>query len=148
MKYRTGLIKMMFMRQSIVVILLFMLLVSTGELFAQAEQTPEKLLDEVQTQSDEESVEADAKDVEPPASNEVDVNEGYFRRSMELRDRSLQRSPDLTTGSYSRSTGLQALNALPEASQKHLREDHRQTGCSFRYCRMVFQHPQVSTGPS
>jgi hypothetical protein len=93
-------------------------------LFAQSEQRPENLLDEDETEVVEETVEVEEQ--ESPASNVVDVNEENFRRSMELRDQSLQRSPDLTTGTYSRGTGLQALDALPEDSQKHLRGQLRE----------------------
>lgn len=100
------------------------LLMSPVHLCAQAEQTPERLLDDDETEQVDETPEAEP--VLPPASNEVDVSESHFRRSMELRDEQLQRSPDLTTGSYSRGTGLQALEALPEESQKHLREQLRE----------------------
>lgn len=96
---------------------------------AQAEQTPEHILDDESPAAEpaagadgapDEAAETDA------LSNEVDFNEDNFRRSMELRDRNLQRSPDLTTGSYSTGTGLKALDELPEASQKHLREQLRE----------------------
>ncbi|MDX1556778.1 MAG: hypothetical protein R3212_12180, partial [Xanthomonadales bacterium] len=43
-------------------------------------------------------------------SREVDFNEENFRRSMELRDTALRRSPDLTVGTYSPGTGIQALD--------------------------------------
>lgn len=95
-----------------------------ANLYAQAEQTPERLVE-----GDDEPVVEEApptEPVDPPDSNVVDVNEEYFRRLMELQDQNLQRSPDLTTGSYSRSTGLQALEGLPEESQKHLREQLRE----------------------
>ena len=95
-----------------------------GNLYAQAEQTPERLVDEADAVVAQE--EPQAEPAQAPASDVVDVSEDNFRRSMELRDRELQRSPDLTTGSYSSSTGLQALEGLPEASQKHLREQLRE----------------------
>lgn len=100
--------------------------------WAQAEQTPENLLDEPLEPQAEEAPEADAEreaDGEAEngvASRETDFSEENFRRSMELRDRALQRSPDLTTGSYSTGTGLRALDELPESSQKHLREELRE----------------------
>jgi hypothetical protein len=101
--------------------------------YAQSEQTPEKLLDEpfgAPEPEDEpesgEAQEADTGTEESDSSRETDFNEENFRRSMELRDMDVQRSPDLTTGSYSRATGLQALANLPESSQKHLREELRE----------------------
>jgi hypothetical protein len=111
-------------RFSNLILLLLVLLIGSARLYAQSEQRPENLLDEDETEVVEETVEVEEQ--ESPASNVVDVNEDNFRRSMELRDQSLQRSPDLTTGTYSRGTGLQALDALPEASQKHLREQLRE----------------------
>lgn len=101
-----------------------------GPVFAQAEQTPENLLDEPLPTPEETPAETpaepEAESDAPSASGETDYNEENFRRSMELRDSQLQRSPDLTTGSYSTGTGLQALDDLPEASQKHLREQLRE----------------------
>jgi hypothetical protein len=124
-------------RFSNLILLLLVLLLGSARLFAQSEQRPENLLDEDETEVVEETVEVEEQ--ESPASNVVDVNEENFRRSMELRDQSLQRSPDLTTGTYSRGTGLQALDALPEGgtglqaldalpedSQKHLRGQLRE----------------------
>lgn len=108
------------------VLTLALALLVSGALHAQAEQTPERLLDEplVEAEADEPGEENDID--ESAASREVDFSEENFRRSMELRDQALQRSPDLTTGSYSTGTGLQLLDDLPEASQKHLREQLRE----------------------
>ena len=92
--------------------------------YAQEAQTPENLLDEPMEAVVEEAPAEEP--VEAPPSTEVDVNEENFRRSMELRDQNLQRSPDLTTGSYSSSTAQRALENLPEESQKHLREQMRE----------------------
>lgn len=102
--------------------LVFALLIA-GALHAQAEQTPEKLLDEPIAEPAEEPAE---ESEEADDSREVDFNEENFRRSMELRDQQLQRSPDLTTGTYSQGTVHQLLEDLPEASQKHLREQLRE----------------------
>lgn len=113
-------------------IFLFAML-SSPAAFAQAEQTPERIpgaedlaaeeAEDAEDAGDAESADAASADVE---SSEVDFNEDNFRRSMELRDAALQRSPDLTTGSYSPETGVRALDELPEASQKHLREELRE----------------------
>lgn len=106
-------------------------------LWAQAEQTPEHIpgaedlnAKDAKDAKDEKNSEGgggpEAESEEQPLSSEVDFNEENFRRSMELRDAALQRSPDLTTGSYSPRSGVKALDALPEASQKHLREQLRE----------------------
>ena len=109
---------------NIAALLLAVIVAGNSYAWGQVEQTPENLLDENDiVEVEEEPIE---EAVESPPSNVVDVNEENFRRSMELRDRNLQRSPDLTTGSYSRSTGQQALERLPEESQKHLREQLRE----------------------
>jgi len=105
--------------------LLVVLLSGNGGLYAQSEQRPENLLEEDETLV-EEAAEEELAESDAPASNVVDVSEENFRRSMELRDQTVQRSPDLTTGSYSPGTGLQALDDLPEESQKHLRGQLRE----------------------
>lgn len=102
-----------------------------AELWAQAEQTPESLLEETATEKiaaeDAEDAEHAESEAEPETqSREVEFSEDNFRRSMELRDRELQRSVDLTTGTYSHQTGVQTLDELPEASQKHLRNQLRE----------------------
>lgn len=103
------------------------LFLAPGFAWAQATQTPEQLLDEPLEPALEAPAEAQDEEAEAELvdSSETDFNEDNFRRSMELRDQTLQRSPDLTTGSYSRATGLQ-LEGLPEESQKHLRDELRE----------------------
>lgn len=93
---------------------------------AQAEQTPENILDEPLEPPAEEAQASQDEADDAPASSETDFNEENFRRSMELRDQALQRSPGLTTGTYSGATGLDVLDELPEASQKHLRSELRE----------------------
>lgn len=102
------------------------ILLAAPSLDAQTEQRPENLLEGDESLVDEDPGMDEAAAPEAPASNVVDTSEDNFRRSMELRDATLQRSPDLTTGSYSRGTGLQALDDLPEESQKHLRGQLRE----------------------
>ena len=104
--------------------ILFISLVLASEAYAQAEQTPETLVDEEPVA--EEVTQPDPEPEETPDTGVVDVNEDFFRRSMELQDRGLQRSPSLTTGTYSRSTAQQSLERLPDESQKHLREQMRE----------------------
>lgn len=113
--------------QSAVALLAFAAgLAYTATIYAQAEQTPENLLDEP-LQPPEEEAQAPEEELEDaPASRETDFNEENFRRSMELRDQALQRSPALTTGTYSGATGVDLLDDLPETSQKHLRSELRE----------------------
>ncbi len=111
-------------RNLTICVLAVLLLEAADPLHAQSEQRPENLLEDDEVLVPEETVEAE--EPEAPASGVVDVSEENFRRSMELEDRTIQRSPDLTTGSYSRGTGLQALDDLPEESQKHLRGQLRE----------------------
>lgn len=97
-------------------------LLVTGVVSAQTEQTPEVILDEP-IEVEEEAPEAIEEDID---SREVDYSEENFRRSMELRDRELQRARGLGDSSVSTTSGLQALEGLPESSQKHLREQLRE----------------------
>jgi len=117
--------KMMARYIQLSICLLGLAMLASEALFAQAEQTPEKLLDEPLTEAAPEE-ESEPEDDGYEASQETDFNEENFRRAMELRDQELQRSPDLMTGSYSSGTGLRALDELPESSQKHLRDELRE----------------------
>jgi len=58
-----------------------------------------------------------------PGSHEVEYSEDNYRRFMELKDQSLQKS-SMPTNAYQ--SGTQKLDELPEASQKHLRNQLRE----------------------
>jgi hypothetical protein len=97
---------------TLITIALLLALCCAGQVLAQAEQRPEKVLDEPLPEPDESEAAEELEAEEDDTSRETDFNEENFRRSMELRDRALQRSPDLTTGSYSSGTGLKSLEDL------------------------------------
>ena len=69
----------------------------------------------------------DAAPAEPeiPASQEVEINEDNYRQFMELRDANRQRDI-IPEDVFKPNTGLQKLEKLPEASQKHLRNQLRE----------------------
>ena len=57
-------------------------------------------------------------------SRETDVSEDNYRRFMELRDLRVER-PAFPSATLSQASGPQKLTALPEASQRHLRDQLR-----------------------
>ncbi|MEE4173351.1 MAG: hypothetical protein V2I57_03785 [Xanthomonadales bacterium] len=70
-----------------------------------------------------EPLEREASDTEDP-SQETDISEDNYRRFMELDDRRLDR-PAFAPGGVQPANSLQKLGALPESSQKHLRNQLR-----------------------
>lgn len=72
---------------------------------------------------DSESTTSESADV--PPSQEVEINEDNYRQFMELKDARQQRDM-LPENSYQSQAGLQSLDKLPEASQKHLRNQLRE----------------------
>ena len=71
-----------------------------------------------------------AQDAEPATeeeakqgSSEVEYSEDNYRRFMELKDQNLEKS-NMPTNAYQ--AGQQKLDELPEASQKHLRNELRE----------------------
>lgn len=69
---------------------------------------------------------AEAKPTEAvPPDQEVEVNEDNYRQFMELKDDLRQRTV-VPEDSFASRSGLQKLDNLPEASQKHLRDELRE----------------------
>ncbi|GMR15534.1 MAG: hypothetical protein BMS9Abin30_1166 [Gammaproteobacteria bacterium] len=66
---------------------------------------------------------APAEEKANPGSQEVEYSEDNYRRFMELRNENLQKS-SMLTNAYQ--PGTQKLDELPEASQKHLRNQLRE----------------------
>ncbi len=62
---------------------------------------------------------------EAPASQEVEINEDNYRQFMELKDAMRQRDI-IPENVFKPGSGLQKLDKLPEASQKHLRNQLRE----------------------
>lgn len=60
-----------------------------------------------------------------PPGQEVEVSEDNYRRYMELKDQQIERAP-LPVDSYQPRSGLEKMERLPEASQKHLRNQLRE----------------------
>ena len=58
------------------------------------------------------------------SSHETDVSEDNYRRFMELKDQSADRT-SLPTAAYVKPASLEKMEGLPEASQKHLRNQLR-----------------------
>ena len=66
-----------------------------------------------------------ADDAQAQPDQEVEVNEDNYRQFMELKD-SLQQRTIAPEDSFQSRSGLQKLDQLPEASQKHLRDQLRE----------------------
>jgi hypothetical protein len=77
----------------------------------------------VSTETDVE--EATSEEADVPASQEVEVNEDNYRQFMELKDARGQRNIQ-PENAFKPQSGLQKLDQLPEASQKHLRNELRE----------------------
>ena len=75
--------------------------------------------------SDGDSDNATSESGDVPPSQEVEINEDNYRQFMELKDARQQRDM-LPENSYQSQAGLQKLDKLPEASQKHLRNQLRE----------------------
>lgn len=68
---------------------------------------------------------ANEASTDSPADQEVEVNEDNYRQFMELKG-ALQERTVVPEDSYQSRAGLQKLDELPEASQKHLRNQLRE----------------------
>lgn len=66
-----------------------------------------------------------AGELEPAPGQEVEVSEDNYRRYMELKDQQIERAP-LPVEAYESRRGLEKMDNLPEASQKHLRNELRE----------------------
>ena len=88
---------------------------------AAQETAPDQVIGQGAKKADE--APAPAEPAEDP-SRETDVSEDNYRRFMELDDRQLERRPFPVTG-YAPRSGLTKVERLPEASQKHLRNQLR-----------------------
>jgi hypothetical protein len=73
----------------------------------------------------EEGTEEAAETTNAPAGQEVEINEDNYRQFMELRDARQQRNT-LPENAFKPKSGSQKLDALPEESQKHLRNQLRE----------------------
>ena len=71
------------------------------------------------------STESPQETVNTPADQEVEINEDNYRQFMELKDERRQRNMMPETA-FKPQSGVQKLDKLPEASQKHLREQLRE----------------------
>jgi len=71
------------------------------------------------------STESPVEAVNTPADQEVEINEDNYRQFMELKDERRQRNMMPETA-FKPKSGVQKLDKLPEASQKHLREQLRE----------------------
>ena len=69
--------------------------------------------------------EAAVAEPQAPASQEVEINEDNYRQFMELKDAMRQRNI-IPENVFKPGSGLQKLDKLPEASQKHLRNQLRE----------------------
>jgi hypothetical protein len=98
-------------------IILVFLYASPG--FAQDEEPATTLPSETDIE------EAKPESEEVPSGQEVEINEDNYRRFMELKETRGQRNMIPET-SYKSQAGLQKLDKLPEASQKHLRNQLRE----------------------
>jgi hypothetical protein len=98
-------------------IILVFLYASPG--FAQDEEPATTLPSE----TDIEEVTPESEEV--PSGQEVEINEDNYRQFMELKETRGQRNMIPET-SYKSQAGLQKLDKLPEASQKHLRNQLRE----------------------
>jgi len=78
---------------------------------------------QAETASTEPGSEEAAAEKANPGSREVEYNEDNYRRFMELKNENLQKS-SMLTNAYQ--PGSQKLDELPEASQKHLRNQLRE----------------------
>lgn len=75
--------------------------------------------------SDVDTEKATSENADVPPGQEVEINEDNYRQFMELKDARQQRDM-LPENSYQSQAGLQKLDKLPEASQKHLRNQLRE----------------------
>ena len=95
------------------------LLLLTTAVLAQSDETV------AEPSAGAETADAAVKTVDAPASQEVGVNEDNYRQFMELKDVRQQRNI-LPENAYQSQAGMQKLDKLPEASQKHLRNQLRE----------------------